>query len=637
MPNRIEHEISVAAIDDTRKSLWAEILGWRRSDGAWEGRLSNSALSTATAISAMSFWIRNQTGEAVSELVEQTGRQIDAGFRWLRPLQNEDGGWGDTTASYSNISTTLLVIAAIHAAEVQEDWSPELDLAWEYINGQGGIDGVRRRYGADKTFSVPILASAAMSGIVPWREVGVLPFEAACVPQSWYNLVQMPVVSYAVPALVAIGQVKFVHDPPWNPIARLIRKMAFVRATAVLQRMQPESGGYLEAVPLTSFVTMALCCSGRADHPVATEGVRFLLDSFRPEGSWPIDTNLATWNTTLTINSLAADWPDDMRKPDTWRTTLKWLMDCQTKQHHPFTGAAPGAWGWTDLTGSVPDADDTPGAMLTLKHLSREVELDSAAKSEMQSAALRGAGWLLDLQNRDGGWPTFCRGWGRFPFDRSGADITAHVIRGLNTWREQGDAKKIDAAIGRGFRFMESKQNPDGSWFPLWFGNQDVADENNPVYGTSRVLMAWRDTGCMNEAAAVRGLEWLLENQRANGSWGGGISVGDANDGAGEGTVEETSLAVDILCDAAFDPGLELDFANQIRKQAMVGGRWLVDAIDRKEHNISRPIGFYFAKLWYDEQHYPFVFSLAALGKLGKLVRQNRANDSTKLRTKPDR
>ena len=24
-----------------------------------------------------------------------------------------------------------------------------------------------------------------------------------------------------------------------------------------------------------------------------------------------------------------------------------------------------------------------------------------------------GAGWPLGLQNADGGWPTFCRGWGR--------------------------------------------------------------------------------------------------------------------------------------------------------------------------------------------------------------------------------
>ena len=36
------------------------------------------------------------------------------------------------------------------------------------------------------------------------------------------------------------------------------------------------------------------------------EGVRFLVNSVRPDGSWPIDTNLATWVTTLSVNALAA-------------------------------------------------------------------------------------------------------------------------------------------------------------------------------------------------------------------------------------------------------------------------------------------------------------------------------------------
>ena len=35
------------------------------------------------------------------------------------------------------------------------------------------------------------------------------------------------------------------------------------------------------------------------------DGVKFLVNSVRPDGSWPIDTNLATWNTTLAINALA--------------------------------------------------------------------------------------------------------------------------------------------------------------------------------------------------------------------------------------------------------------------------------------------------------------------------------------------
>ena len=69
--------------------------------------------------------------------------------------------------------------------------------------------------------------------------------------------------------------------------------------------MQPESGGYLEATPLTSFVVMSLAGMGQTDSPVVEAGVRFLVESMRDDGSWPIDTNLATWVTTLSIGALA--------------------------------------------------------------------------------------------------------------------------------------------------------------------------------------------------------------------------------------------------------------------------------------------------------------------------------------------
>ena len=36
------------------------------------------------------------------------------------------------------------------------------------------------------------------------------------------------------------------------------------------------------------------------------------------------------------------------------------------QQVHPLTGAEPGGWGWTDLSGAVPDADDTAAALLAL-------------------------------------------------------------------------------------------------------------------------------------------------------------------------------------------------------------------------------------------------------------------------------
>src|SRR5688500_9431381 len=129
---------------------------------------------------------------------------------------------------------------------------------------------------------------------------------------------------------------------------------------------------------------------------VIRHGVQFLIDSVRPDGSWPIDTNLATWNTTLAINALAGAGEDvaelllpptstvgnalrgvpgtddeaatanlgTAQRPFPTGNVLDWLLSCQHTKRHPFTGADPGGFGWSDLSGAVPDADDTAGAIL---------------------------------------------------------------------------------------------------------------------------------------------------------------------------------------------------------------------------------------------------------------------------------
>src|SRR5262249_58268730 len=62
--------------------------------------------------------------------------------------------------------------------------------------------------------------------------------------------------------------------------------------------------------------------------------------------------------------------------------------------------------------------------------------------------ALAGLRWLGELQNRDGGWPTFCRGWGKLPFDRSGSDLTAHALRALRAWiQRRSVAARVIAVI----------------------------------------------------------------------------------------------------------------------------------------------------------------------------------------------
>jgi len=597
-----------------------DLLAQRTEADHWVGRLSSSALSTATAVGALALVDRHDAdGPRHGELI---ARALD----WLARSAGDDGGWGDTDRSRSNIATTMLVRAAFHLAGAVDGHEELLRRAEQYVKHQGGAAGLRRRYGKDKTFAVPILTTCALAGLVPWNEVSPLPFELACLPHGLLRFLRLPVVSYALPALVAVGQARYYHARPRCPPRRLLRRAAIRPSLKKLWAMQPASGGYLEATPLTSFVVMSLAATGRAGHPVVKNGVRFLRQSAREDGSWPIDTNLATWNTTLAIGALPGEFPSEDR--DQLRD---WLLSAQHRTVHPFTRAAVGGWGWTDSSGAVPDADDTAGALLALARLrdgqrglsgsGATAGLPSSAvtkgdsppfaatmstscvddpcarkKGTVPGAVRDGVHWLLRLQNADGGWPTFCRGWGALPFDRSGADLTAHALRALHVWHGVAPTK-INRAINRGLSYLERSQRAEGCWVPLWFGNEHEPNEENPVYGTARVLLAYRDLGRLDAEPARRGVDWLCSHQKGDGGWGG--------DPAGASSVEETAVAVEALMAATADRWVEV----AVEK----GLGWLVRAVAENRHRQSAPIGFYFARLWYYESMYPLVFTLSAL------------------------
>jgi squalene-hopene/tetraprenyl-beta-curcumene cyclase len=631
----------------------AALLAERTPEGSWVGELSTSALSTATAVSALALVQRER------EPPRPHDKLIADGLVWLASHQNDDGGWGDTVKSISNISTTMLCRAAFHIAGQAGQYGDCLKRAEKHLQEKYGTtttqqaEAVRARYGKDRTFAVPILTTCAIAGLVDWKEVTALPFELACFPRDMYRLLRLPVVSYALPALIAVGQTVYYHRPPRNPITKLIRWLSIKRSLAVLEAIQPSSGGFLEATPLTSFVTLSLASIGQEKHAVARHGVQFLTESVRPDGSWPIDTNLSTWVTTLAVNALAAAGEIDQLER---RTGLRsWLAGQQFKMRHPYTGADPGGWGWTPLPGSVPDADDTPGALLALAHLTDLVpdeaphpspralaratlsdlpaDADTLASLprladlswESRPAIHDGLWWLWRLQNRDGGWPTFCRGWGTLPFDRSGTDLTAHVLRAIVAWKKQIEADQVYARTlqqahqtalftgfplpdladetAKGLEFLEKAQRLDGSWVPLWFGNQHAPGDENPTYGTARVLAAYRDLAMMNSEAARRGIDWLLSVQNADGGWGGAKDV--------PSSIEETALAVEVLLNA----GPEAEPA--VNK----GLAWLVEQVEGGGLKNPTPIGFYFAKLWYFEKLYPIIFTVAALGRARKKPR----------------
>jgi squalene-hopene/tetraprenyl-beta-curcumene cyclase len=651
------------------KTLRAELLAERSADGHWIGELASSPMATAAAVSALVVSHRSDAGTALETSTPCNGYVFESAVQgdlsellveslhWLAQHQNEDGGWGDTPSGPSNIAATMLARAAFGFTCVPAKYAGLTDRADQYIAGQDGANGLRRRFGKDRTLTAPILATCALAGLVPWRQVPTLAYELVCLPQRWHRRLRLSVASYATASQIAVGLVKFHHDPPHNPLECRARQWARTRSLAILQQMQPHDGGFADVVPQTAFVVMSLAAIGLQDHPIVQRGVEFLLASVRADASWPVVTNLATWNTSLALGSLVLRQPAahderlavrDSRVPDADddvpdddrqlldEKCLDWLLACQRTEVRPQTGAKTGGWSWTDSPGALPETDDTAGALFALARVRQHAP--HLRQDQVEQAARRGIEWLLEQQNSDGGWSMFARDWGVSPLDRSAADLSAHALRALAAWQRLWDTGRkwgrllhhhaasrlqTSVAIRRGIDFLKSQQRNDGSFVPLRFGNLHFADERNPVYGTACVVAACAELDMLETDLAHRAALWLVAAQHVGGGWGpprtplessGSFQYGSSSWRAKDTlaqfcTVEETALAVDAL--------FPLVDTNDLAARAVEKGlSWLVDAVEQDRHRRSTPIGLHFAKLWYDERLYPLLFASGALSRV---------------------
>jgi squalene-hopene/tetraprenyl-beta-curcumene cyclase len=576
------------------EELSSQLLQKRNAKGYWEGQLSSSALGVAVAVTALHFY--DQEGSAF---------EINHGLYWLKVNINEDGGFGDSPSSVSNVSTTLLCYAAVKACSKQMNGDLLIQKMGSYladqnidVNSEKLIPAILDYYKTDRTFSVPILTMCALCG-VPGHEafdaIPQLPFELSLMPRSIYRMLNLSVVSYAIPALIAVGIAIFKFKSKKNLLMRLVRQSSIDKSLTLLRQIQPKSGGYLEAIPLTAFVVLCLIESGYRDLEIVRDGINFLRRTQRDDGSWPIDIDLSTWVSTLAVKSFRKNIDKALSEVDKTNITAHFLH-IQNKIIHSFNGTQPGGWGWTCHSGSVPDGDDTPGTILAL------LALNKNNSQHIADPVIAGCNWLFELQNSDGGFPTFSKGWGKLPFDQSCADLTGHALLAMarteDVFSSSLDSKhhgRFKKSFTDAIRYLKKHQHASGYWLPLWFGNQHTKDHANPVYGTARVLAYLNETlnttlgkeyEVILKLMILQGCEYLISVQNEDGSWGGAKAI--------MGSIEETSLAITALV------------VNGHGDACNFGLKWLNRQFDSGQM-VSSPIGLYFASLWYDEQLYPLT------------------------------
>jgi squalene-hopene/tetraprenyl-beta-curcumene cyclase len=178
--------------------------------------------------------------------------------------------------------------------------------------------------------------------------------------------------------------------------------------------------------------------------------------------------------------------------------------------------SSDGGWGAFDadncrtLIRDLPFCDfgeviDPPSADVT----AHAVEMLAVLGRASTEPAQRGIAWLLEHQEADGSW--FGR-WGVNHVYGTGAVIPALVAAGFSG-RED--------SIRRAVRWLEQHQNEDGGWGedarsyddPSWIGRGESTASQ-----TAWALLAL-DAAGERSGAVRRGVRWLVEHQRPDGTW----------------------------------------------------------------------------------------------------------------------
>ncbi len=288
------------------------------------------------------------------------------------------------------------------------------------------------------------------------------------------------------------------------------------------------------------------------------------------------------WDTALTLVSLTGSGIEP-EHPALCRAA-EWLLNKEVRSPGDWAvknpKGKPGGWYFEYHNEFYPDVDDTFQVVTALCGVRFCDKSSERRKSEANRRALD---WVLSMQNKDGGWASFDRGCDRefltkIPFadhnamtDPSTSDITG---RGLETLAALGHRYGHWAAR-KAVEFLYREQEPDGTWYGRWGCNY--------IYGT---WLALRGLECYGEdmkqervQAAVR---WLKKVQNPGGGWGESPQSYDdpTLKGQGPSTAAQTAWALlglmaagDFRSDSV-RRGVEYLVANQRRDGSWRDENW---------------------------------------------------------------
>jgi len=336
---------------------------------------------------------------------------------------------------------------------------------------------------------------------------------------------------------------KLLERFPYKPL----RGLALRKAERWLLEHQECSDGLGAIFPAMTHAVMAYTCLGYGqDHQAVQHELRELTKfMIRDERGTRLQPCVSpVWDTAIALNALLEAGVSPSAAGI--QAALNWLLDREVRRPGDWSrtvrGVEPAGWAFEYRNEFYPDVDDTVMVLMALNKARTNPNAE-----RLDSATYRAVRWILAMQSRNGGWAAFDKDNTRVllqyvPYadhnamlDPPTADITARVVECLS----QLGISHHHPAIRRAVSYLLEEQEPDGSWYGRWGVNY--------IYGTWQALRGLSAAGFPASHPAVqKALRWLVSIQHEDGGWG---ELPDTyNDptrkGQGPSTASQTAWAV---------------------------------------------------------------------------------------------
>lgn len=573
---------------------------------------------------------------------------------YIRQRQLDDGGWNIYVDGPSEVNATVKAYFALRLAGDLPQ-SEHMFRASHCVRELGGLEHTN-------SFTRLYLA---LAGVVGWEMVPSIPPELMFLPRwspiniyemsSWTRAIVIPLtILYArkpcwpVPPHVRLDELyrdstrktaafdwapglnwrnvflaldrmlKMYERLSWKPG----RERATLRASSWMLGHFEHSEGLAAIYPAMMNSIFALMALGYApDHPITARQIaefsRFEIEETDTLRLQPCLSPV--WDTAIAVFSLveagtSADHPR-LQKATNWLLQNQILKggDWQVKNKD----AAPGGWAFEFRNDFYPDVDDTAFVLMALQNISYPDQL------QLREAIRLGIGWMVSMQNQDGGWGAFDRDNHRtilnqIPFadhnamlDPSSPDVTARVLECLGRFGWTASHPRVRRAI----EYLLKEQRPEGSWYGRWGVNY--------IYSTSGVMRAFASVGAKAEEPMRRATDWLRSVQHPQGGFGESCKSYDQTSlmGQGDPTPSQTAWGLlGLLTTTSTDDPAVQGAVEYLLVHQNQDGSW-----------VERPFtGTGFPKVFYLKYHlYRQYFPLYALARYRQLMENPNVRRST--------